>query len=75
MLVNKTFFLIHFKYTNDSFVLLSERGSLFHLIDDDELHIFLSYLMQWVIGWCSLMAFLLRQSLVIVLSFILFRKL
>ena len=59
----------------ERFILLSEGGSLFHLIDDAELNFFLSYLMLWVIGWCSLMEFVLRKSLVFVLSFILFRKL
>ena len=57
------------------FLFLREGVNLFHLIDDDELTFFLSYLMKWVIVWCSLMELLLRKSLVFGLSFILFRKL
>ena len=48
---------------------------LFHLIDEDELHLFLSYLIQWEIGWCNLMEFVFRKNLVFVLSFILICKL
>ena len=57
------------------FLFLREGDNLFHLIDDVEVNFFLSYLMQWVIGWCSLMELLLRKSLVFGLCFILFRKL
>ena len=60
------------------FLFLRGGGNLFHLIDDVEVHFFLSFhLMQWVIskGWCSLMELLLRKSLVFVLCFNLFRKL
>ena len=57
------------------FSFLREGGNLFHLIGDVEVHFFLSYLMQWVIGWCSLIEFVLRKSLVFGLCFILFRKL
>ena len=57
------------------FLFLREEGNLFHLIDDVEVNLFLSYLMQWLIGWYSLMELLLRKSLVFSLRFILFRKL
>ena len=57
------------------FLFLREGGNLFHLIDNVEVHFFLSYLIQWAIVWCSLMELLLRKSLVFSLFFILFRKL
>ena len=41
------------------FVLLREGDNLFHLVDNAELNIFISYLMQWAIGLCSLMEFVL----------------
>ena len=68
----KNFFL---KILIDKFLFLSCGGSLFHLIVDEELNFLLSYLMQWVIGWCSIVELLLRKSLVFGLCFILFRKL
>ena len=45
------------KIVIDSFLFLF-KGSLFHLIDDAELNFVISCLMQWVIGWCSLMELL-----------------
>ena len=75
VMVKKTFFNFFLNIQIESFVLLSERGTLFHLVDDAELNVVLSYLMQWVIGWCSLIELILRKSLVFVLSFIMFRKL
>ena len=50
------------------------RNCKLHLIDDVEVNCFLSYFMQWVIGWCSLIELLLRKSQVFGLYFILFRK-
>ena len=36
----------------ERFLLPRDGGSLF---DDETLNFFLSYSMQWVIGWCNLM--------------------
>ena len=36
----------------ESYEIIREGGSLFHLIDE-ELNLFLWYLMQWVIGGCN----------------------
>ena len=41
----------------ESFEILSEGCSLFHLIDYEELNCILLYSTQWVIGWCNLMEF------------------
>ena len=64
MLGDKKFLKFIFKDINFLFLFLSCGGSLFHLIVDAELNFLLSYLMQWVIGWCSIMELLLRKSLV-----------
>ena len=71
----RNFFNFFLKILIDKFLFLSCGGSLFHLIVDAELNFLLSYLMQWVIGWCSIVELLLRKSLVFGLCFILFRKL
>ena len=69
------FFNFFLKILIDRFLFLRCGGSLFHLIVDAELNFLLSYLMQWVIGWCSLVELLLRNILVFGLCFILLRKL
>ena len=52
------------------FLFLREGGNLFHLIDDVEVNFLLSYLIQWVIGWCSLMELLLRKSIEFIFYFV-----
>ena len=71
----RNFFNFLLKILIDIFLFLICGGSLFHIIVDAELNFLLSYLMHWVIGWCSLVELLLRKSLVFSLCFILFRKL
>ena len=71
----RNFLNLFLKILIDKFVFLSCGGSLFYLIVDEELNFLLSYLMQWVIGWCSIVELLLRKILVFGLCFILFRKL
>ena len=75
MFGDKKLFIFFLKILIDRFLFLSCGCSLFHLIVDEELNFLLSYLMQWVIGWCSIVELLLRKSLVFGLCFILFRKL
>ena len=66
------FLNILIKVQLDSFVNLREGISLFHQIDDEELNIFLSYLIQWVICWNNVMELVLLKgvlfSLVVLLK-------